>query len=66
MRNRRPEPRKGPITLAELVLDLEERTKSGDADGAFEVPAEEWANLIQRARYELAAGDGRLAKPRAA
>jgi hypothetical protein len=60
---RKPKPRAVPTTLAELVLDLEERADAGDGD--FEVPAAEWAQLVamagaavdhdEQARRELAA-----------
>lgn len=37
-------------------MDLESRAKRGDPEADFEVPAEEWALLIEFARRELQAG----------
>lgn len=61
---RKPKPRAVPTTLAELVLDLEERADAGD--GAFEVPAAEWAQLVERAQEEETAQPRELPPPSAA
>lgn len=49
-------PHQRPTTAAELILDLEARA-GGSAEADFEVPAEEWALLVQFARAERAALD---------
>lgn len=45
-------PRTAPTTLAELVLDLDDRS-DGDEAGDLLIPAEEWRVLLDRAQVEV-------------
>ena len=46
-------PHRRPESVAELILDLEARAEVGDPEADFEVPAGEWALLVQFAKREL-------------
>ena len=53
------------MTVAELVLDLDQRIKGGDALSDVLLPFEEWLTLVERAEVE-ALRHRRRGRPRSA